>query len=342
MTIQFTSGRIFFFALLLLAFNTSAFSQTLTADPVSIDFMKTLYDNYEIEASAVEPITSDLLLVASDKHQYLFLVNPQGKILGTIKLPSGVATLIQQKYGVIPDWEAMAKDSKYFYLINSTGLLLRFDLTDETLPKIRTIQVWELMNAFADIPELNIEGLTVLEQSGKRQLIFGLRQRNQVDVYAIDLSRFSQSLKPEDKSCLFHFDAPSIANLPSELTSIEYIPGWKGYLILTTAEDPPSLGSKLPSHGSYLWFVEDAKIPKSASTSAKPQACNNLSVKPSQPLLLSFNNSTERKAEGLCVLSEDPTSRSARVAIVFDNDPSRTRSATPSGFQLLSITYAPR
>jgi len=103
------------------------------------------------------------------------------------------------------------------------------------------------MNAFADVPELNIEGLSIHEQSGKRQLIFGLRQRNQVDVYAIDLSRFSQSSKAEDKSCLFHFDAPSIANIPSELTFMEYIPSWKGYMVLPTAEDPPSVGSKLPS-----------------------------------------------------------------------------------------------
>jgi hypothetical protein len=112
------------------------------------------------------------------------------------------------------------------------------------------------------------------------------------------------------------------------LSSIEYVPAWKGLLILTSAEDA---SNALP--GNALWFLpvapEDLKADKFKDVTPKK--------------VLEFE--AGRKAEGICVISEgqvpNAQTRNAKIAVVYDNESSGITTNHPSSFQLLNLVYQP-
>ena len=109
------------------------------------------------------------------------------------------------------------------------------------------------------------------------------------------------------------------------LSSLEYVPSWKGFLILTSSENPRTV-----PHGNALWFLpvtsEDLKVDKFKEVSP---------IK-----VLDFDDS--RQAEGLCVISEGQVgkaqTRKAQIAIVYDNDKS---DKVPASLQLVNLVYEP-
>ena len=291
-----------------------------------------------LEASGVEAIgDGKYVLVAHDKHEALFVAETAtGKIVGEPiscdAFPSGL--------NVGPKWEGMARDDRgNFYIIGShsgknddektqRAYLFRFRLkTDGPAPAIdaRSVTRWKCAGSLAESlgkevsdPEerakLKVEGLTVRRLGDRSELIVGLRDPgDRVRTFSATLT---ESAAPEGDLTfkpLFKFDAGKREGEPSVLTSLEYLPSWKGFLVVTATEDANNV-----FHGNTLWFVADASI--------RSGDCHAERIGEFEPAM---------KCEGLAELPGG-TAEEVRLVLTYDNDPHATK--IPSRIQTVVLT----
>jgi hypothetical protein len=168
-----------------------------------------------------------------------------------------------------PKWEALTKDEEgFFYLIGSHAAkskddaakllarsrLYRFKLKMSEDPSKIEIDAsspiieFDIKSSLKDLgiytdnpsgKNVKIEGLAVKTIEGVKHLIFGMREPSvSVDVYSAALPSeikdriIKISLKP-----YFQFDAKTTSDQTRfQLSSIEYVSNWKGFLILTSSE----------------------------------------------------------------------------------------------------------
>ena len=143
--------------------------------------------------------------------------------------------------------------------------------------------------------------------------MFGLREPSLfTEIYSAELppeneikkdSVIKLSLKP-----YFRFDAGTTSDKTRlKLSSIEYAPALKGFLLLTSSETTVIAANgegKPVFHGNVLWFVGDEQI-KTAQSSVKAERISEF-----EPTI---------KAEGFCLLPSNDQ-KITRLAIVYDND----------------------
>jgi hypothetical protein len=112
-----------------------------------------------------------------------------------------------------------------------------------------------------------------------------------------------------------------------KLSSIEHVPAWNGFLILTSTEDDANA-----FHGNVLWFLPDGE-----ASDGRPAAPRKLWLFGLEPADGGHPTSPETKAEGLAVLSADGQESHGRVrlVLVYDNDVEATDK--PSLLQMLTL-----
>jgi hypothetical protein len=294
-----------------------------------------------IEPSAVEAIgNGKFLLVADDK-------DADGKSLKVVEAATGKMINLLDKIQPTkknPKWEGMAKDEfgNYFVIgshfeeadaerLASRSLMFSFRLVDENeqdgtkiaidTATIKPLNVKDsltsigLYNIIPAQTKAKIEGLAVKTNGCRTEIIVGLREpADFVQVYSATMPTdelknalpFALSLKP-----LFQFNAGKTSdNTPYKLSSIEYIAGLKGFIILTSTET--TVNNKPVFHGNALWFASDSAIeaaqPKLLTDNFKPAKVQKV---------LEFEPTM--KAEGICLLSAN-TPNTFKLAIMFDND----------------------
>ena len=309
-------------------------------------------EDRRIEPSGVAAIgDGSQLLVACDKNACLSVVEAA---TGRIKQSFSVGILDNR-----PKWEDLAHDDEgAYYVIGSRfveepsdeGLpkrftavprLLRFRLrSDGPLLAIdsESIIEWDIGDALAAEGyhrdprknEVNIEGLTVrtlrnkARQVTRRELVVGVREPyGPVRVYASDITQLPVPNAKLALMPLFRFDAGKRDGVTSQLASIDYMPEWNGFFILTSTEDRSNR-----YHGNTLWFLSDERISASRPAQLPPDKIklgDLRLVEPQKVWLFGLDG----KAEGVCVLSEEAASsgsqiRRARLALVYDNDTAKT------------------
>lgn len=303
-----------------------------------------------IEASAIEPIgDGKLLLVAHDKSTELFVAETAtGQIVGkpvtSSAFPNGAK--------IPPKWEGLARDEQGFYYTVGThsgvadtdrdarSFLYRFRLAggtegspiaiDET-----TVRRWRIGAALkaalarevtepAKVDRRKIEGLAIRSlpaangSAARVELVIGLRApTDQVRAFAADITSNPAEGAELPLRTLFTFDPGTREGSQSQLTSLSYVPEWKGFLVVTATEDQQNV-----FHGNTLWFLSDDQV--AGGSKVKP-----IAVHVFEPAM---------KAEGLCTLPDPsgPNSRTLRLAISFDNDPHTTH--IPSRLQTLTLS----
>jgi hypothetical protein len=299
-----------------------------------------------IEASAVEPIGDGRrLLVAHDKHPSLFVVETAtGRVLGEpitspkFPTPSSLGG---------PKWEGMARDSDgNLYLIGahvgkteeetaSKSVLLRFRISDGDSPAIDdgSVLTWHIRQSLestmkneglpaASVAKHKVEGLSIRESknadgSPRRELLIGLRApTDKVRVFQADISNSPSPDAELELKPAFSFVADEREGLPSELTSLEYVPALAGSLVITASEDEADA-----FHGNTLWFVSDGE-----STSARKVATFEVAM----------------KAEGMAILGVEKTAEKTAIKLVitYDNDPHATK--IPSRLQTVTLVRETR
>ena len=254
-------------------------------------------EDRNIEPSGVAPIgDGSLLLVACDKNACLSVVEAA---TGRIKQSFSVGVFDNR-----PKWEDLAHDDEgAYYVIGSRFVeepaeegtqkrlmavprLLRFRLRSDgpggTSFAIdsESIVEWDIGDALAAEGyhrdprknEVNIEGLTVRtlrDKAGQvtlRELVVGLREpHNPIRVYAADITQLPAPNAKLALSPLFRFDAGERQGILSQLSSIDYMPAWNGFFILTSTED-----SSNRYHGNTLWFLSDERISASRPAQLPP------------------------------------------------------------------------
>ena len=305
-----------------------------------------------LEASGVQPIGDGrLMLIAHDKKVPLRVIEtatgrPVSASLASPRFPEETPKSAK--------WEGMARDSEgAFYVVGSHSgktaderkqhaNLLRFRLT-EVAPKIDDASVvsWRIDAGLVQalkaqglpdkaVDARKIEGLAIRETAAagkpRRELVVGLRQPDDlVRTFAADLSATPTDDAELPMAPLFAFEPGSREGVRSQLTALEYLPAWNGFLVVTTTEDDQNV-----FHGNTLWFVADDAIAKAKGA---PTHAEKLWV---------FE--AAMKSEGLCVLpSSGETAaepNTVRLLIVFDNDPHATH--IPSRFQIVELTRPAR
>jgi hypothetical protein len=327
----------------------------LTADTGNID--------RKIEPSGVATIgNGSQFLVACDKNACLSVVEAA---TGRIKQSFSVGVLDTR-----PKWEDLAHDDEgAYYVIGSRFIeesaeagaqrrftavprLLRFRLRSDG-PSLaidsESIIEWNIGEALAAEGyhrdprknEVNIEGLTVRtlrDKSGQvalRELVVGLREPDgPVRVYASDITLLPAPDTKLPLKPLFRFDAGRRNGVTSQLSSIDYMPEWNGFFILTSTEDKSNR-----YHGNTLWFLSNEKIAAARPGKVPPDkmTLGDLQlVEPQKVWLFGFDG----KAEGVCVLSEEAAAsgslvRRARMVLVYDNDTAKTGS--PGALQFVTL-----
>jgi hypothetical protein len=295
--------------------NTSIRAQVIIVQGPALPFK----DLAGIEPSAVELIDAGTyLLVVNDKKPDLLVVDAEKR---EIK-----ANLLIQGFW---DWEAMAKDSENnYYLIGSQSHLIRFRLNekekDPAKIKIESEPVLlDIKKSFDSIKQvlkdqtIEIEGLAVLESGGTKELIVGIRTNSgTVHIYRVALTG-ELSLKP-----FFHFDVKKTQDVNWHLSSIEYVPDWKGFLIVLSTENKATN----EFYGNMLWFVSDKKL------EGLQQGSTGYIGKVTPRKVEVFEE--KMKAEGLVVVCSNKAK--LKVVIVFDNDYSRKKQAAALAFVDLS------
>jgi hypothetical protein len=331
----------------------------LTADTGSV--------NTKIEPSGVATIgDGKLILVACDKNACLSVVEAA---TGRIKQSFSIGVSDTR-----PKWEDLAHDDEgAYYVIGSRFIeepaeagaqrrftavprLLRFRLRSEgplfAIDSESLIE-WDIGDALAAEGyhrdprknEVNIEGLTVRTlrdkagQMTRRELVVGLREPlGPVRVYASDITRLPASNAKLPLRPLFIFDAGKRGGVTSQLSSIDYMPEWNGFFILSSTEDKSNR-----YYGNTLWFLSDEKISASYPAQVPPDKIrlSDLQlVEPQKVWLFGF----DAKAEGVCVLSEEAAAsgsqvRRARLALVYDNDTANT--GNPGALQFVTLLRWP-
>ena len=312
----FTLVPLIGFAAMVAAVPTRAQEIKITsAPPVALS-------DERIEPSGVVPITgTNQLLVADDKQQSLVVVDStNGKIVGP-RLPVGT---VDKNL----DWEAMAKDPEgNYYLVGSRSQLFTFHFDQQQAMKINPTS--KRLNT-----KLEIEGLAVRKVEGLTEMSFGVRDRSgEIKVYRSTLDNAQQlSLTP-----FFKFKAQMTQAVDWHLSSIEYVPELRGFLIITTTENSRDNSF----YGNRLWFVPEEDLPRTP-----PKPTDTFSdVKP----LSSDVFEKEMKAEGLTILSYDKKKNVVTLAIVYDNDlawltRNRPRipgpAAMPGKLQIVEVTLS--
>jgi hypothetical protein len=301
--------------------------------------------NVVIEASAVEPIGDGRrLLVAHDKAPALHVVDAAtGRLVGapisSPKFPPPGTTG--------PKWEGMALDSEgNYYLIGahtgkadderaSRSVLLRFRLKDGPDPAIDDASVvrWDVARTLAAalraqrldaeaVARRKVEGLAVRERKGRggevrRELAIGLREPDdKVRALVADVTAAPSPDAELELSPLFAFEAEPREGVASQLTSLEYVPAIRGFLVVTATED-----SDNTFHGNTLWFVADGETARARKVATFEVAM---------------------KAEGLAVLGveQDGGRTAVRLLIIYDNDAHTTK--IPSRFQTATLVREAR
>jgi hypothetical protein len=325
------------------AFESSARADEFRFEPATVPapLIDTGKTNNVIEASAVEPIGDGRrFLLAHDKHPALYVVDAAtGRIMGEritcakFPAPSPLGG---------PKWEGMAKDSEgNFYLIGahvgktdeeraSKSVLLRFRLQEGDVPTIDEASVvrWDISRALVDalkssgvspkqVAERKIEGLAIrelktAEGSLRREVAFGLRNpSDKVRAFVADISASPSPEAELDLKPLFTFEAEPREGNTSELTSLEYVPALRGFLVITASEDKSNT-----FHGNTLYFIADGE-----TSHARKIATFEVAM----------------KAEGLAVLgvTNEPSFITVKLLITYDNDPHATK--IPSRFQTAKL-----
>jgi hypothetical protein len=283
-----------------------------------------------IEASGVEPIGDGRrVLVAHDKSAPLHVVDlATGAVVGApLTSPKFPAT---SKTG--PKWEGMARDAKgNFYVIGAhsgkldderetKSVLVRFRLKDSDSPAIDddSIVRWNISHSLpaalkaagvdaAGVAKRKIEGLTIRERDGRRELAIGLREPgDKVRAFVADITNARPDAELELKP-LFAFEADPREGVQSQLTSLEYAPTLGGFLVATASEDAVNA-----FHGNTLYFVADGETAKARK-------------------LATFE--VAMKCEGLAVLDSQTNDgeTTVKLLITYDNDPHATK--IPSRYQ---------
>jgi hypothetical protein len=323
--------------------------------PIRFLSLNTKQEDTKIEPSAVEPIgDGKLLLVADDENKSLIVVEAlTGQITQQLKLSN---------FDKKPKWEAMARDFEgAYYVIGSHSVkdpteedaqqklkdrsrLFRFRLKGGgadgaplTIDEVSLVE-WNIMDALAiegysSDPSKNkvkIEGLAVRTRQDAttsttvRELVIGLRQPDEpVRVYAADITQLPGPNAKLTLRPLFRFYAGNRGTVRSQLSSIEYLPTWNGFLLLTSTEDISN-----HFHGNTLWFLPDEKISAASPTNSQLNKLKLSDLQLVEPQKV-WVFGVDSKAEGLCVLSEEAGSgktqtRHAHLALVYDNDTETT------------------
>ncbi len=339
--------RNWLFGGLLLTLPLSAAAGEIKMNPVGVPvaFTRTTADGTKVdvvlEASAVEPIANgSLVLVAHDKKEPLLLAETStGRIvadgLSCASFPKGLA--------VGPKWEGMARDAQgFFYLIGAhsgktldeklqKSYLFRFKLKGEgaeTAIDETSVVRWHCADSLVsslnsqvsdplEAAKLKIEGLAIRNIGDRTELVVGFREPGDVvRVHAADVSGAPSTESALAFKPLFHFPAGQREGVASMLTSLHYLSAWKGFLVVTAAEDADNV-----FHGNTLWFVPD--------TSANGGVAKAERIADFEPAM---------KAEGLAELP-GATQDMARLVITYDNDPHSTK--MPSRIQTVTISRQP-
>jgi hypothetical protein len=309
-----------------------------------------------LEASGVEPIgDGSLLLVAHDKKVPLRVIETMtgrqvGPLLSSDRFPPETPKSSK--------WEGMAHDSDgNYYLVGSHSgktdgereehaKLIRFHLKTEPsttgIPGKVTIDdssviSWRLAGPLVQVlqseglglqpvSQRKIEGLAVREHPAgpdgktRRELVIGLRQPDDlVRAFATDITTVPAADAELPLTRIFAFDAGEREGVHCQLTSMEYLPAWKGFLVVTATEDDDNA-----FHGNTLWFVPDERI---AAGNGSPIQADKV-----------WTFEVAMKAEGLCILPPavglgEPGT--VRLLITYDNDPHTTH--IPSRFQVVNL-----
>jgi hypothetical protein len=313
-------------------------------------------EDNKIEPSGVASIgDGSLLLVACDKNDSLVVVE---LATGRVKQSLSLGTFANR-----PKWEDLAHDDEgAYYVIGSrfveepaedgtqkklkdVSRLLRFRLRSDGVggtPFVidsESIMEWDISDALAAEgyhrdprkSEVNIEGLTVRTLRDPmgghvtlRELVIGLREpHNSIRTYAANITELPAPNAKLALSPLFRFRAGKRAGVLSQLSSIDYLPEWNGFFILTSTEDKSNR-----YHGNTLWFLSDEKILASRPTQLPPDKLKLADLRLVEPQKV-WVFGLDGKAEGLSVLAEEAASsaspvRRARVALVYDNDTAKT------------------
>ena len=300
-----------------------------------------------IEPSGVEPIGGgSTLLVVHDKAPELVVVDTEtGRERGERLLCSAFPTGLE----VGPKWEGLALDDEGgYYVIGShsgktddergqRAYLVRFRLKGDGTSgppvviddasavrwRIEPALTQALQKAGLDgkaVGKRKIEGLAIRtrrDSAGKlqrRELVIGLRAPNdRVRAFSADITQEKGPDEPLSLEPCFEFDAGSIDNVPCELTALEYLDSWGGFLVNTATEDDDNA-----FHGNRLWFVPD-EHPDRAE--------------------MIYEYESRQKAEGVCLLPGS-TAEEARLAITFDNDTHTTK--RPGRLQTLRLSRPAR
>lgn len=295
-----------------------------------------------IEASAVEPVGDGrFLIVAHDKSAPLRLVEAATvREMGMLSSPRFPAETPKST-----KWEAMARDSDGgLYVVGSHSgktegereqhrRLIRFRTVDGPggLPAVDDASVtsWRIdagleraLRALG-VPDdaaarRKIEGLTIRETGGRRELVVGLREPDDLArAFVADVSASPDDGSELEFSPLFAFDPGSIGGVRRQLTSLEYVPAWRGFAVVTATEDAANA-----FHGNTLWFAPDA-------VAADDRPIAPAKVWEFEPTL---------KAEGLAVLPS-PAPGVVRLAVAYDNDAHVTKA--PGRLQLVDVSRRP-
>ena len=310
------------------------------SDPIQIDG--------KVEASAVEPIGDGrFVLVAHDKAAEMYVVEAQtGRIVG----PAVTSAALPATTEAGPKWEAMARDSKgrYYAMGSHSGKtaeekaqrahLVRFRFKEGgqagEVPAVDPASVRHFVAAgplasalgkeSKDVGKLKVEGLAVREvpasagQPARTEVVVGLREPiDMVRAFAATVAEDQAEGSSLDFRALFRFDAGLREGVPATLTSLLYLPAWKGFFVLTASEDKDNA-----FHGNTLWFLRDDAI--AADGTARPERAWDFEV--------------AMKAEGLADLPQaggDPDS-SARLVVAYDNDAKSTH--IPSRIQVVRVS----
>ena len=347
-----------------LATTTTAQDLKVLAAPTPFNLMNSDgSENKTIEPSAVALIgNGKFLLVADDKD------DDAGNSLKIVDAATGKVLKLITKVRLQPSpkepkWEALAKDDQNNYYVSGShnnkdadklanrSFMFRFKLENESEQDAQKIEIkvgskqeldikesltaLKLYNAEPSDNKVKIEGLAVRNNGCQQELIIGFREPfDTVKVYsaivpnnnAVNNLPIKLSLKP-----FFHFNAGNTADgTQFQLSSIEYVPDLKGFLVMTSTETTDPTTQKPVFHGNALWFVRDEMIevarPAEFSESYKPVAAQKV---------LDFQLTL--KAEGICLLSRKDQ-QTFRFIIVFDNDAKDTKIGGKMQFLELSTT----
>jgi len=178
------------------------------------------------------------------------------------------------------------------------------------------------------IGQRKIEGLTIREHpagpdgKARRELVIGLRQPDDlVRVFTTDITAAPAPDAELPLTRLFAFEPGEREGVRCQLTSLEYLPAWNGYLVITATEDDENA-----FHGNTLWFVPDGRITRGNGSPIQAEKAWTFEV--------------GMKAEGVCIMPPtagqgESETGAVRLLITYDNDAHVTH--TPSRYQLVNL-----